>query len=90
MFLEKQIKDDFNTFYPVKFENEKAEDDHEHFEDDYERIEQKKKDLIDHIYTRRIDRHYNPPNSSISISSKLTITPRTTLCRTKTKTCQSL
>jgi|TARA_B110000285_G_C14871643_1_gene489493 ABC-type enterochelin transport system substrate-binding protein len=62
MFLEKQIKDDFNTFYPVKFENEKAEDDPEHFEDDYERIEQKKKDLIDHIYTRRIDRHYNPPN----------------------------
>ena len=46
MFLEKQIKDDFNTFYPVKFENEKAEDGPEHFEDDYERIEQKKKYLI--------------------------------------------
>ena len=43
MFLEKHIKDDFNTFYPVKFENEKQEDDPQHFEDDYERIEQKKK-----------------------------------------------
>lgn len=47
VFLEEKVKDDFNVFLPVKFENEKVDDDLDNLEDDLEVIERKKKEAVD-------------------------------------------
>ena len=56
--LDRMIKDDFNQFFPVKFENEKEEisKDLGETEDEFEKIKEKlKKELYDDLIRKRCE-----------------------------------